>query len=147
MDITKEQRDHIRANIAYKDDRARAETEILSVFNRKRGFSRQKLVDCLKGIRKLDLIRPVITGEWTRLWGNCNRVPSVLIQWPALPPARMQGMGNCESPPYLLFSNQNYPQCSWVIPLALLWGLRSTHRATLFPGEIYIQNTLSHARV
>jgi hypothetical protein len=66
MDIAKEQRDHIRANAMYNDDRARAE-KILSVFNRKRGFSRQKLVDCLKGIMKLDLIRPVITGEWRRL--------------------------------------------------------------------------------
>ncbi|XP_028404415.1 uncharacterized protein LOC114527038 isoform X2 [Dendronephthya gigantea] len=64
MDITKEERDDIRYNVAiYSDHRSRAE-KILSIFNRKKDFSRKKLVECLKGIRKLDVIRPVITGKW-----------------------------------------------------------------------------------
>ncbi|XP_028404411.1 uncharacterized protein LOC114527036 isoform X2 [Dendronephthya gigantea] len=64
MDIAKEERDDIRSNVAvYSDNRSRAE-KILSIFNHKRDFSRKKLVECLKGIRKLDVIRPIITGEW-----------------------------------------------------------------------------------
>ena len=66
MDIAKEQRDHIRKNNSYYDDRDRAE-KILSVFNRAPGFTREKLVNCLKGIKKLDLIVPVITGVWRKL--------------------------------------------------------------------------------
>ena len=66
MDIAKEQRDHIRKNNSYYDDRDRAE-KILSVFNRTPGFSREKLVNCLKGIKKLDLIVPVIAGVWRKL--------------------------------------------------------------------------------
>ncbi|XP_028404412.1 uncharacterized protein LOC114527037 [Dendronephthya gigantea] len=64
MDIAKEERDDIRYNFAvYSDHRSRAE-KILSIFNRKRDFSRKKLVECLKEIRKLDVIRPIITGKW-----------------------------------------------------------------------------------
>ena len=66
MDIGREQRDNIRYNTIYNDDRARAE-KILSMINNKKGFSRNKLVDCLKKIKKLDLIRPIITGEWRKL--------------------------------------------------------------------------------
>ena len=66
MDIAREQRDNIRTNAMYYDDRARAE-KILSVFNCRKGFSRKKLVNCLKGIMKLDLIGPIITGEWREL--------------------------------------------------------------------------------
>ena len=64
MDITKEERDDIRCNIGiYSDNRSRAE-KILSIFNRKKDFSRKKLVECLKEIKKLDVIQPIITGEW-----------------------------------------------------------------------------------
>ena len=66
MDIAKAERDNIRANIIFKDDIAKAE-KILSMFNHKRDFSRDKLVECLKGIGKMDLIKPVTTGAWQNL--------------------------------------------------------------------------------
>ena len=66
MDIAREERNSIRNNNLYNDDRARAE-KILSMFNHKKGFTRKKLIKCLKGIKKLDLISPVDTGEWRKL--------------------------------------------------------------------------------
>ena len=66
MDIAREERNSIRHNNLYNDDRARAE-KILSMFNHKKGFTRKKLIKCLKGIKKLDLISPVDTGEWRKL--------------------------------------------------------------------------------
>ena len=66
MDIAKAERDNIRANITFKDDIAKAE-KVLSMFNKKRDFSREKLVECLTEIGKMDLIEPVTTGAWRNL--------------------------------------------------------------------------------
>ena len=67
MDIAKEERADVRWYIGiYSDNRSRAE-KILSIFNRKKNFSRKKLVECLKEIKKLDVIRPIITGDWKSL--------------------------------------------------------------------------------
>ena len=66
MDIGREERNSIRNSTLYHDDRARAE-KILSMFNHKKGFTRKKLIKCLKGIKKLDLINPVVTGQWRRI--------------------------------------------------------------------------------
>ncbi|XP_028404385.1 uncharacterized protein LOC114527016 isoform X2 [Dendronephthya gigantea] len=67
MDIAKEERDDIRYNCAiYSDHRSRAE-KILSIFNHKKEFSRKKLVEGLKEIKKLDVIRPILTGKWKNL--------------------------------------------------------------------------------
>ena len=68
MDIAKVERDDIRCNVAiYSDNRSRAE-KILSIFNRKKGFSRKKLVECLKEIKKLDVSGPIVTGKWKDLY-------------------------------------------------------------------------------
>ena len=66
MDIAKAERDNIRANITFKDDIAKAE-KVLSMFNKKRDFSCEKLVESLKEIGKMDLIEPVTTGAWRNL--------------------------------------------------------------------------------
>ncbi|XP_028404145.1 uncharacterized protein LOC114526821 [Dendronephthya gigantea] len=67
MDIAKEERDDIRRNIRiYHDNRSQAE-KILSIFNRRRDFSRKKLIECLKELKKIDIIRPIVTGEWKDL--------------------------------------------------------------------------------
>ena len=66
MDIAREQRDDIQTNPVYYDIRARTE-KILSVFNCRKGFSREKLVNCLKGIQKLDVIDAIKTGKWRKL--------------------------------------------------------------------------------
>ena len=66
MDIATEDRQNIQSNCTYTDDRAKAE-KVLSIFNHKKGFSRRKLVEHLKEIKKSDLIRPIITGQWRTL--------------------------------------------------------------------------------
>jgi predicted lipoprotein len=66
MDIAREERNDIRQNPMYNDNRDRAE-KILSMFNHKRDFSREKLADCLKGICKDELISPIKTGQWRSL--------------------------------------------------------------------------------
>jgi hypothetical protein len=66
MDIGREERNDIRYSTLYNDERARAE-KILSMFNHKEGFTRKKLIKCLQGIKKLDLIKPVVTGQWRRI--------------------------------------------------------------------------------
>ena len=67
LDIAKEERDDIRCNIGiYNDNRSRAE-KVLSIFNRKKNFSRKKLVECLKEINRLDVALPIAPGEWKDL--------------------------------------------------------------------------------
>ena len=66
MGISKEERDNIRSNPIY-DERSRTE-KILSIFNRKQGFSRKVLGNYLREIRKLDLVEPINTGKWRGLW-------------------------------------------------------------------------------
>ena len=66
MGVSKEQRDNIRLNTVYYDDRARAE-KILSIFNLTENFSRKKLAECFKEIGKLKLVEPVTTGEYRKL--------------------------------------------------------------------------------
>ena len=63
MDIPRAERDDIRYSLIYNDGRSRAE-KILDIFNNKEDFSREKLARCLDEIQQLDLIKPVITGEW-----------------------------------------------------------------------------------
>ena len=66
MDIEQVDRDNIRANHTFIDDVGKAE-KILSMFNKKKDFTRDKLVECLKGIKKMNLIEPVTTGAWQNL--------------------------------------------------------------------------------
>ena len=66
VDIAKEQRDDIRLNTIYKNHRARAE-KILSFFNKKENFSRKKLAECFKELKKLELIEPVTTGKYRKV--------------------------------------------------------------------------------
>ncbi|CAB3978740.1 ---NA--- [Paramuricea clavata] len=66
MDIPRAERDDIRYSLIYNDNRSRAE-KILTIFNNKEDFSREKLARCLEEIQQLDLIKPVITGEWRNL--------------------------------------------------------------------------------
>ena len=63
MGITKEQRDNIRFESVYIDERARAE-KLLSIINCKKDFSREKLIVCLEGTGRQDLIDPIVTGAW-----------------------------------------------------------------------------------
>ena len=65
MGISKEERDNIRSNPNY-DERSRVE-KILSIFNRKQGFSRKVLGGYLREIQKLDLVEPINTGKWRGL--------------------------------------------------------------------------------
>ena len=66
MNIAQADRDNVKMNTKLDDDIAKAE-KILSMFNKKRDFSRDKLVECLKGIGKMNLIEPVTTGAWQNL--------------------------------------------------------------------------------
>ena len=66
VDIAKEQRDDIRLNTIYKKHRARAE-KILSIFNQKENFSRKKVAECFKELKKLELIEPVTTGKYRKV--------------------------------------------------------------------------------
>ncbi|XP_028404256.1 uncharacterized protein LOC114526913 isoform X2 [Dendronephthya gigantea] len=67
LEIDSEVREDIRGNICiYHDSRSKAE-KILSIFNRRRDFSRKALAGGLKEIKKMDLIRPVMTGKWKQL--------------------------------------------------------------------------------
>ena len=66
MNIAQADRDNITVNTKLDDDIAKAE-KILSMFSKKRDFSRDKLVECLKGIGKMNLIEPVTTGAWQNL--------------------------------------------------------------------------------
>ena len=66
MDVEQVERDNIRANFTFIDDVAKAE-KILSMFNKKKDFSREKLVECLKDIGKMGLVEPVTTGAWRNL--------------------------------------------------------------------------------
>ena len=63
MDINDAERRNIRCNIHYKDDCSRA-GKILAMFNNMEGFSRETLAQHLKEMQQLDLIKPVIKGEW-----------------------------------------------------------------------------------
>ena len=63
MNIPKEKRYDIQNNVIYTDNRSRAE-KILSIFNNKREFSRKKLAGVLRAANMLDLILPVLNGEW-----------------------------------------------------------------------------------
>jgi hypothetical protein len=66
MGITNEERQNVRYNLHYKDDRARAE-KILSIINCRKDFSRDKLAGGLRDIERLDLIKPITTGEFRNL--------------------------------------------------------------------------------
>ncbi|XP_028405136.1 uncharacterized protein LOC114527635 [Dendronephthya gigantea] len=61
--VAQEQRDEIRCNVIYSDNRSRAE-KILSIFNHRNEFSRERLVECLKELERYDLIETIITGKW-----------------------------------------------------------------------------------
>ena len=66
MNITRAERDEIRCNyFLYYDSRSRAE-KILSIFNQREDFSREKLAACLEEVQQLELMEPVITGEWRK---------------------------------------------------------------------------------
>ena len=65
MDITRAERDEIRYSLLYYDSRSRAE-KVLSIFNRREDFSREKLAGCLEEIQQLEFVEPVTTGEWRR---------------------------------------------------------------------------------
>ena len=66
MGISNKERENIRSNPIYSDGCSCAE-KFLSIFNHRENFSRKALGDCLRDIQKLDLIAPVITGEWRSL--------------------------------------------------------------------------------
>jgi hypothetical protein len=66
MGIPRAERNDIRDNFLYNNNCSRAE-KILSIFNRREDFSRETLAHCLEEIQQLDLVRPVITGEWRSL--------------------------------------------------------------------------------
>ena len=66
MNIAQADRDSVRINTKFDDDITKAE-KILSIINKKRDFSRDKLVECLEGIGKMNLIEPVKTGAWQNL--------------------------------------------------------------------------------
>ncbi|CAB4022729.1 ---NA--- [Paramuricea clavata] len=66
MDIPGADTVDIQYNLIYNDDRSRAE-KILASFNNKEDFSREKLARCLEELQQLDLIEPVLTGEWRKL--------------------------------------------------------------------------------
>ena len=66
MNIANEEMQNVRCSQIYNDERARAE-KILSIINRKKDFSRDKLAEGLQGIEKLDLIQPITTGQWRNL--------------------------------------------------------------------------------
>ena len=63
MNIPGEERDDIRSNVIYTDNRSRAE-KILSIINNKYEFPREKLQQVLKIVKKPNLILPLVTGEW-----------------------------------------------------------------------------------
>ena len=65
MGISNEEREHILRDPNYSG-RSRIE-KILSIYNRKETFSRKELGDYLGEIKKLNLIDPIITGEWRSL--------------------------------------------------------------------------------
>ncbi len=66
MDITRAERDEIRCNyFLYNDSRSRAE-KILSIFNQRDDFSREKLAAFFEEIQQLELVEPVTTGEWRK---------------------------------------------------------------------------------
>ena len=66
MGIAGAEGDDIRCNyFLYNDSRSRAE-KILSIFNQREDFSREKLAACLEEVQQLELMEPVITGEWRR---------------------------------------------------------------------------------
>ena len=66
MGISNEERENIRSNPIYSDGFSCVE-KFLSIYNRKENFSRKALGDYLREIQKLDLIAPIITGEWRGL--------------------------------------------------------------------------------
>ena len=66
MDVANDERHSIRSSDMYNDERARAE-KMLSIINHKEDFSREKLADCLREIHKLELVKPITTGEWRNL--------------------------------------------------------------------------------
>ena len=66
MGISSSQRDDIRNNTIYTDHRSRAE-KVLSIFNNSKSFSRKTLAKCFEGLKKLDLIQPIIAGKWRNL--------------------------------------------------------------------------------
>ena len=66
MGISNVERENIRSNPFYSDGCSCAE-KFLSIFNRKKNFSRKALGDCLSEIKKLDLVEPIKTGQWRSL--------------------------------------------------------------------------------
>ena len=66
LDISVADRNNVRSCDKYDDDRSRAQ-EILSIFNRREDFSREKLACCLKEIQQIDLMEPVLRGDWRSL--------------------------------------------------------------------------------
>ena len=66
LGISNPERDEIRYNNNYHENRQRAE-KILAIFNNMEGFSRETLADCFKETNHEDLIEPVTTGEWRPL--------------------------------------------------------------------------------
>ena len=40
----------------------------LSIYNRKKNFSRKAVDDGLSEIQKLNLVEPIMTGQWRCLW-------------------------------------------------------------------------------
>ena len=63
LNISFAERNVIRNNVLYHDNRSRAE-KIIWMFNNREDFSRQKLASFLKEISLPQLVNPIITGEW-----------------------------------------------------------------------------------
>ncbi len=66
MDVAIDEIHNIRCSPIYNDGRAQAE-KMLSIINHKKDFSREKLADGLREIHKLELVKPITTGEWRNL--------------------------------------------------------------------------------
>ncbi|XP_028392646.1 ankyrin-1-like [Dendronephthya gigantea] len=66
LDIATEDRIIIRSENKYNDVCSQAE-KMLSIFNRSKDFSREKLACCLEEIGLLYLMEPILTGKWRSL--------------------------------------------------------------------------------
>ena len=66
LGVTRADINNIQINPRYHDARSQAE-KILSKFNNREDFSREKLAEALEEIGQLELINPVITGQWRSL--------------------------------------------------------------------------------
>ena len=63
MDIANEERNNIQCNSLYHDDFEKAE-KVLSMINKRKKFSRKRLVERLEEIGKIDCMEPILTGTW-----------------------------------------------------------------------------------